>query len=221
MRGSGLQHALDTTDGLDYVHGRATLVGDPEGREHRVLVTDDDGEEQELTAPEVYLNVGTRAAIPSIDGLDDVAYLTEIELLALTELPEHLVIVGGGYIGLEFGQMFRRFGSAVTIVAGGGIAAREDPDVQEILTDLFTGEGVTIVGGRPSRVPARTATGIALEVPEVGTITGSHLLVATGRRSNVDLLGPEHRARDRRPRLRPSPTTASPPRSPASGRSAT
>ena len=188
MRGS-LQHAFDTTDGLDYVHGRATLVGDPEGREHRVLVTTDDGEEQELTSAEVYLNVGTRAAIPSIDGLDDVPFLTEIELLALTELPEHLVIVGGGYIGLEFGQMFCRFGSAVTIVAGGGVAAHEDPDVQEMLTDLFTREGVTIVGGRPTGV-RREGTGIALEVPEVGTITGSHLLVATGRRSNVDLLGP-------------------------------
>ncbi len=190
MRAS-LQHALDTTDDLDYVHGRATLVGDPAGQEHRVLVTTEDGgSEQELTAAEVFLNVGTRAAIPSIDGLDGVPYLTEIELLNLTELPEHLVIVGGGYIGLEFGQMFRRFGSEVTIVAGGGIAAREDPDVQQILTDLFTSEGVQIVAGRPSSV-RRDGDGIALEVPEVGTISGSHLLVATGRRSNTDLLGPD------------------------------
>jgi pyruvate/2-oxoglutarate dehydrogenase complex dihydrolipoamide dehydrogenase (E3) component len=192
MRGS-LQHALDTTENIDYVHGRARLVGDPAGQEHRVLVTmdsEDGGAEQELTTSEVYLNVGTRASIPGIDGLDDVGYLTEIELLALTEQPEHLVIVGGGYIGLEFGQMFRRFGSEVTIVAGGGIASREDPDVQQILTDLFRSEGVTIVGGRPSSV-RRDGAGIALEVPDVGTITGSHLLVATGRRSNVELLGPD------------------------------
>jgi pyruvate/2-oxoglutarate dehydrogenase complex dihydrolipoamide dehydrogenase (E3) component len=186
---SSLQDSFDTTDGLDYVHGRATLVGDPAGREHRVLVTTDDGE-QELTTGEVFLNVGTRAAIPPIDGLDTVPYLTEIELLALTELPEHLVIVGGGYIGLEFGQMFRRFGSEVTIVAGGGIASREDPDVQQILTDLFEREGVTIVGGRPSSV-RREGSGVAVEVPDVGTVTGSHLLVATGRRSNTDLLGPD------------------------------
>ena len=188
MRGS-LQDALDGTEGLDYVHGRATLVGDPAGREHRVLVTTDEGE-QELTTAEVFLNVGTRAAIPTIDGLDDVPYLTEIELLALTELPEHLVIVGGGYIGLEFGQMFRRFGSEVTIIAGGGIAAREDPDVQQILTEMFTEEGVTIVAGRPSSV-RREGGGVAVEVPDVGTVTGSHLLVATGRRSNTDLLGPD------------------------------
>lgn len=190
MRAS-LQQAFDTTDLIDYVHGRATLVGDPEGRRHRVVVTDaESGPDQELTTAEVFLNVGTRAAIGSIAGLDDVPFLTETELLALTELPEHLVVVGGGYIGLEFGQMFRRFGSEVTIVAGGGIAEREDADVQQILTDLLTGEGVTIVAGRPTRV-SREGTGIALEVPEVGTITGSHLLVATGRRSNVDLLGAE------------------------------
>ncbi|GAA3564540.1 FAD-containing oxidoreductase [Microlunatus spumicola] len=188
MRAS-LQHSLDTTEGIDYVHGRATLVGDPEGREHRVLVTTDEGE-QELTTSEVFLNVGTRAAIPQIEGLDTVPYLTEIELLALTELPEHLVIVGGGYIGLEFGQMFRRFGSEVTIIAGGGIAAREDPDVQQILADLFESEGITIVSGRPSSV-RRDGSGVAVEVPEVGTVTGSHVLVATGRRSNTDLLGPD------------------------------
>ena len=189
MRAS-LQDAIDTTDNLDYVHGRATLVGDPAGQEHRVLVRTDDGSEQELTTAEVYLNVGTRAAIPPIDGLGDSGYLTETELLNLTELPEHLVIVGGGYIGLEFGQMFRRFGSEVTIIGGSGIAPREDPDVQQILTDLFTGEGVRIVTGRPSRV-RRDGDSIAVEVPDVGTVTGSHLLIATGRRSNVDLLGPD------------------------------
>ena len=201
MRGS-LQHSFDTTENLDYLHGRATLVGDPEGREHHVVVTADDDTETELTTAEVYLNVGTRAAVPSIDGLDDVPFLTEIELLALTALPEHLVIVGGGYIGLEFGQMFRRFGSEVTIVAGGGIAAREDPDVQQILTDLLTDEGVRIVAGRPSAV-RREGDGIALEVPDAGTITGSHLLVATGRRSNTDLLGPDtHLETDERGFLR-------------------
>jgi pyruvate/2-oxoglutarate dehydrogenase complex dihydrolipoamide dehydrogenase (E3) component len=188
MRAS-LQHAIDTADNLDYVHGRATLVGDPAGREHRILVSTDDGTEQELTTAEVYLNVGTRASIPPIDGLEDSGFLTETELLNLAELPEHLVIVGGGYIGLEFGQMFRRFGAEVTIIAGGGIASREDPDVQQILTDLFTSEGVRIVAGRPSRV-RRDGDSISVEVPDVGAVTGSHLLIATGRRSNVDLLGP-------------------------------
>ena len=200
MRAS-LQHALDTTDGLDYVHGRATLVGDPAGREHRVLVTTDAGE-QELTTAEVFLNVGTRAAIPSIDGLDDVPYLTEIELLALTELPEHLVIVGGGYIGLEFGQMFRRFGSEVTIIAGrrhrGARGPRRPADPHRPVHRRGRHHRRP---GRPSSV-RREGGGVAVEVPDVGTVTGSHLLVATGRRSNTDLLGPRHRPHDGRARLR-------------------
>ncbi|MEW3744812.1 NAD-binding protein, partial [Pseudomonas aeruginosa] len=75
--------------------------------------------------------------------------MTEIELLALTELPEKLIIVGGGYIGLEFGQMFQRFGSQVTMIVGSGVAGREDPDVAQILTDTLNEEGVTILGGRP------------------------------------------------------------------------
>jgi pyruvate/2-oxoglutarate dehydrogenase complex dihydrolipoamide dehydrogenase (E3) component len=187
---SGLQHSFDTTENLDYVHGQATLLGDPSGAEHRVRVSTEGGVAQELTAPEVYLNVGNRAVIPRVEGLAEVPYLTEVELLALSELPAHLVIVGGGYIGLEFGQMFRRFGSEVTIVAGGGIASREDPDVQQILTETFTGEGIRIVRGRPTRVRG-DVDGVTLEVPEVGTIEGSHLLVATGRRSNTDWLGPE------------------------------
>jgi pyruvate/2-oxoglutarate dehydrogenase complex dihydrolipoamide dehydrogenase (E3) component len=187
---SGLDESLHSTENLTYVHGRARLVGDPAGREHRVVVTTDDGGETELVTSNVYLNVGNRASIPPVDGLEGIPYLTETELLALTELPEHLVVLGGGYIGLEFGQMFRRFGSEVTIVAGGGIASREDPDVQQILTDLFTGEGIRIVEGRPSRVSG-DAGRVTLEVPDVGTVTGTHLLVATGRRSNADQLGPD------------------------------
>lgn len=187
---SGLDEALHSTENLTYLHGRAELVGDPAGRAHRVVVTGDDGTETVLTTSNVYLNVGNRASIPPVDGLEGVPYLTETELLALTELPEHLVVLGGGYIGLEFGQMFRRFGSEVTIVAGGGIASREDPDVQQILTDLFTGEGIRVVEGRPARVSGGAGR-VSLEVPDVGTIEGTHLLVATGRRSNADQLGPD------------------------------
>ncbi|MCW2812146.1 MAG: oxidoreductase [Friedmanniella sp.] len=177
---------VESTADLDLVHGRATLVSDPEGRRHRVRVGD-----QELTAPRVYLNVGARAAVPSWPGLADVDYLTEVELLNLTALPEHLVVVGGGYIGLEFGQMFRRFGAQVTIVAGGGIAGREDEDVSAILTEVLTGEGVTIVEGRTARV-GRSGDGIEVVLEDGQQVRGSHLLVATGRRSNSDLLGPDH-----------------------------
>ncbi len=191
-----MQQSLDDwithVDGLDYVRGTATLATDPDGREHRVSVGD-----LVLTAPQVYLNVGARASRPDIDGLDSVTAMTEVELLALDELPEHLVIIGGGYLGCEFGQMFRRFGSAVTIIAGGGLAAREDPDVQQIITDLFREEGVTIIDGRPQRVgPA--GDGVEVETDDGRSIVGSHLLLATGRRSNSDLLGDHGIATDER-----------------------
>ena len=176
---------ITSTENLDYLEGAATLVGDPEGKAHRVRVGD-----QELITPAVYLNVGGRAAVPPIEGLDSVEHMSEVELLQLTELPEHLVVIGGGYIGLEFGQMFRRFGAEVTIIAGGGIASREDPDVSQILTDLFTGEGVRIVSGRPSRVSQQGGQ-ITVELPDAEPVVGSHLLVSTGRLSNTDLLGPD------------------------------
>ena len=191
-----MQQSLDdwitTVDGLDYIHGTATLATDPDGGLHRVSVGD-----RVLTAPQVYLNVGARASRPDIEGLDSVTAMTEVELLALDELPEHLVIVGGGYLGCEFGQMFRRFGSAVTIIAGGGLAAHEDPDVQQIITDMFTDEGITIVGGRPQRV-GPSGDGVSVEVDDGSTVVGSHLLLATGRRSNSDLLGDHGIATDER-----------------------
>ena len=184
---------VDGVENLDLITGTATLQTDPDqgpDRRHRVQVGG-----RTLTAPEVYLNVGGRASAPPIPGLDDVSYLTEVELLQLTELPEHLIIVGGGYIGLEFGQMFRRFGSEVTMLVGSGVATREDPDVSQLVTDLFTGEGVDIRYTRPagvSRVADGVAGGVRVELEEGEPVSGSHLLVATGRRSNSDLLG-DHR----------------------------
>lgn len=182
-----LRDWLDGVDGLDLVSGTATLVGDPDGRAHQVTV---DG--QTHSTGRVYLDVGGRAAVPTIEGLDDVDHLTEVELLQLTELPRHLVVVGGGYIGLEFGQMFRRFGAEVTILAGSGIAGREDPDVVDALTEVLTGEGVALRNARPQRV-SRTDDGLRVELSDGSEpVIGSHLLVATGRHSNLDLLGPDH-----------------------------
>lgn len=181
----GLADYLDSIDHLEQLHGRATLVADPSGAAHQVVV---DG--RTLTTGEVYLNLGARASVPPLPGLDSIDYLTEVELLALTELPEHLVIVGGGYLGCEFGQMFARFGSQVTIVASGGLAAREDPDVRQILSDTFAAEGIRVVDGRTASV-APDGEGVAVTLADGSTVTGSHLLLAVGRRSNSDLLG-EH-----------------------------
>ena len=183
----GLRNWITSTEGLDLVRGPATLVGDPAGRAHRVTVA-----EGNHTTSKVYLDVGGRATVPAIDGLHTVDWMTETELLDLTALPRHLIVVGGGYIGLEFGQMFRRFGAELTILAGGGIASREDPDVVDALTEILTGEGVTIRNTRPQRV-GRAGDEIRVEVDDGGEpVVGSHLLLATGRRSNLDLLGPDH-----------------------------
>ena len=186
----GMRDSLDdwlagVTD-LDQFHGTATVMTDPTGQEHRVTV-----EDQRLTTQQLYLNLGARASRPPIPGLETVDAMTEVELLALNSLPAHLVIIGGGYIGLEFGQMFRRFGARVTIIAGSRVAPREDEDVSAILAGVMTDEGVDIIYGRPTRVgPA--GTGIKAELGDGTTIEGSHLLLATGRRSNSDLLGPDH-----------------------------
>ena len=186
----GMRDSLDDwlagVTGLDQFHGTATVMTDPTGQEHRVTV-----EDRRLTTQQLYLNLGARASKPPIPGLETVDAMTEVELLALNSLPAHLVIIGGGYIGLEFGQMFRRFGARVTIIAGSRFAPREDEDVSAILAEVLTDEGVDIIYKRPTRVgPA--GTGIKAELGDGTTIEGSHLLLATGRRSNSDLLGPDH-----------------------------
>jgi len=182
-----MQRSLDewiqSVDGLDYIMGTAQLRTDPEGRQHQVTVNG-----QVLTAPQVYLNVGARASRPPIDGIDSISAMTEVELLALDELPQHLVIVGGGYIGCEFGQMFRRFGAQVTILAGDGIAPQEDEDVQQILTETFAEEGISVISGNLTQAKPH-GDGIEVTVDDGTSLVGSHLLLATGRVSNSDLLG--------------------------------
>src|ERR671912_1747403 len=168
-----MQKSLDdwiaSVDGLDYIRGTARLRTDPDGQQHEVTVNN-----QVLTAPQVYLNVGARASRPPIDGLDSITAMTEVELLALDELPQHLIIVGGGYIGCEFGQMFRRFGSEVTILAGGGIAPQEDEDVQQILTEAFAEEGITVIPGNLTQAKPH-ADGIEVTVDDGTSLVGSHL----------------------------------------------
>ncbi|HZA03221.1 MAG TPA: mercuric reductase [Propionibacteriaceae bacterium] len=182
-----MQRSLDewiaSVDGLDYVMGTAQLRTDPDGRQHEVTVNG-----QVFTAPEIHLNVGARASRPPIDGLDSVPVMTEVELLALNELPEHLLIVGGGYIGCEFGQMFRRFGAEVTMIAGGPLAPQEDDDVRQILADTFAEEGISVIPRNLTGVRPH-ADGIEAAVDDGTTVVGSHLLLATGRVSNSDLLG--------------------------------
>jgi len=146
-----------------------------------------------LTAERIFINVGGRAVVPPITGLDQVDYLTNSSMMDLDVLPRHLVIIGGSYIGLEFAQIYRRFGSEVTVVEmASRIIAREDPDVSQGVSDILTGEGVAIRTDASCLAAARRGTDIVVNVscahgPD--EIAGSHLLLAVGRRPNTDDLG--------------------------------
>lgn len=149
----------------------------------------------EIEADKIFLVTGLRTIIPPIDGLETTPYYTSRTLLDLTELPEHLIVVGGGYIGCEFAQMFARFGSRVTLIQRAErLLPAEDPDISAAVTDGFTTDGITVltsttctaVDGRPGHIRA------GCQGSEAGEITGSHLLIATGRTPNTDTLGLEH-----------------------------
>jgi pyruvate/2-oxoglutarate dehydrogenase complex dihydrolipoamide dehydrogenase (E3) component len=156
-----------------------------------------------LTANRIFINVGGRATIPDLPGLGEVEYLTNSSMMSVDFLPRHLVIVGGSYIGLEFGQMYRRFGSEVTIVEmGPRLIGREDEDVGTAVREIVEREGIGIQLEAKCIGVARRGVGVAVAVScarSVPEIQGSHLLLAVGRRPNTDDLGLENAgvARDR------------------------
>jgi pyruvate/2-oxoglutarate dehydrogenase complex dihydrolipoamide dehydrogenase (E3) component len=148
-----------------------------------------------LSAPRIFINVGGRPAVPPLPGVGEVPFLTNRTMIELDRVPEHLVVVGGSYIGLEFAQMHRRFGAKVTIVEKmPRLIAREDPDVSEAIRDILIAEGIEVRTGAECIRLARHERGVAVGVdcregePEV---VGTHLLLAVGRRPNTDDLGLE------------------------------
>jgi pyruvate/2-oxoglutarate dehydrogenase complex dihydrolipoamide dehydrogenase (E3) component len=145
-----------------------------------------------LEADWIFLNTGLRAAIPNIDGIHDVPSLTNESIMELDAVPEHLVILGGGYVGLEFGQMFRRFGSRVTIIHHGKqLLNQEDADVAEEVKKILTEDGIEILLEAETTSARKAADSIQLTVKHRGEtriITGSHLLIAAGRIPNTDAL---------------------------------
>jgi pyruvate/2-oxoglutarate dehydrogenase complex dihydrolipoamide dehydrogenase (E3) component len=149
-----------------------------------------DGGTRRLVGDRVFLNLGTHATIPPIPGLTDAGPLTNIELLEVDRLPEHLVILGGGYVGLEFAQAYRRFGSRVTVIEHGPqLLSREDPDVADGIRQLLGSEEIEILlGADVLRVEGRRGEGVRLRMRMAKgerAIAGSHILVATGRTPNT------------------------------------
>ncbi|WP_158167307.1 FAD-containing oxidoreductase [Mycolicibacterium smegmatis] len=174
----GVESWIEGMDGATLIRGHARFV-DP----HTVEV---DGER--LTAERIFLNVGGRAVVPEFPGLDGIDYMTNTGILEIDSVPEHLVIIGGSYIALEFAQMYRRFGAAVTVVEKGPrLTAREDEDVSAAIKDILEAEGITVV---------LDATGIRFTKRDNGfdvvprddaqPIAGTHLLLAVGRQPNTD-----------------------------------
>jgi pyruvate/2-oxoglutarate dehydrogenase complex dihydrolipoamide dehydrogenase (E3) component len=146
-----------------------------------------------LTAPRIFLNVGGRAAMPAIRGIEQIEFLTNSSMMEVDFLPRHLVIIGGSYIGLEFGQMFRRFGSEVTIVEmGPRVIQREDEDVSDAIREILEREGIDIRLGAQCIGLSRRGDDTVLRLdcssgPK--EVCGSHVLLAAGRRPNTDDLG--------------------------------
>jgi len=177
---------IGETANLTLIRGAAYFVGD------KTIEV----EGQRMTAPKIFLNVGARATMPNWPGLADVGALDNTSVLGLDALPEHLIVAGGSYVGLEFAQIFRRFGARVTVVEyADRLIFREDDDVSALARRLLEAEGIEILIGVRDFAVAKAGDGVALRVSVDGaprTIVGSHLLMAIGRRPNTDGLGLDH-----------------------------
>ena len=193
---SGDERSLASA-GVELLRGQARFIGP---RTVRVTASGGDGEAdadaRPLSADLVVINTGLRAAVPALPGLDTVPYLTSTSVLELTDLPAHLIVLGGGYVGLEFAQAFRRFGSRVTIVQRDAqLLPREDADVAEAVTAIMRDDGIDVIRAAEAIRVERTDGGVRLiwrprgAEGDENVVEGTRLLVATGRVPNTGDLG--------------------------------
>jgi pyruvate/2-oxoglutarate dehydrogenase complex dihydrolipoamide dehydrogenase (E3) component len=179
----GVERSLKTLQGCTVYEGSGRFVA-----EKKVAVNG-----SELAADQIFINVGARAAVPPIPGLDQVPYLTNSSMMDIDFLPSHLVILGGSYVGLEFAQVYRRFGSEVTVIElGPRVISREDQDVSQAVADFLKEEGIDVRVDSKILGVEKQGNSIAVKIESTGRISriaGSHVLVATGRRPNTDDLG--------------------------------
>jgi pyruvate/2-oxoglutarate dehydrogenase complex dihydrolipoamide dehydrogenase (E3) component len=179
----GVERSLKTLKGCTVFEGHARFVG-PKS----VQVGD-----KVLTADKIFINVGGRASVPPIRGLDQVPYLTNSSMMDVDFLPSHLIVLGGSYVGLEFAQVYRRFGSEVTVIElAPHLIAREDEDVSRAVEEILKDEHIDVRVNSKVVAVAKQGRNIAVTIENAGAtsqIIGSHLLLAIGRRPNTDDLG--------------------------------
>lgn len=188
FRGGSERH-IRAAKGLDLLMGEATFLD-----AHTVRVTLASGEKQDLQARQFFINAGARPSPSRVEGIEAVAPLNSTSIMELDHVPEHLIVLGGGYVGLEFGQMFRRFGAQVTVVQRGPrLLAREDGDVADAVAQILREDGVEILlESEPTRArrDERGAIEVAVKTPMGERLLhGSHVLAATGRVPNTEALG--------------------------------
>ena len=176
MVDSNLKAFLDS--GLDLVLGTGRFVGP-----RRIHVETNEGGVRIIQGEHVFINTGTTAAIPNVPGLHDAQALTHVEALQLESLPDHLIVIGGGYIGLEMAQAFRRLGSRVTLIQEAPrVAMREDEDVASEIQAALVSEGIEIlVGAKPVKVTGKSGHNVSIELENGAVVSGTHVLVAAGR----------------------------------------
>ena len=186
FRGNG-QKTLEKAPNLELIFGEARFTG-----AKRVVVELKGGGTREIEGRKIVINIGCRPAVPQIPGLDRMPFLDSSSIMELTELPGHLVVLGGGYIGLEFCQMFRRFGARVTVVnRDPRLIAREDPDVSAEVEKILREDGIEVLNSAQVTRLEKNTDGVRAELAVAGRakqITGSHLLLALGRVPNSDRL---------------------------------
>jgi pyruvate/2-oxoglutarate dehydrogenase complex dihydrolipoamide dehydrogenase (E3) component len=180
---NGVERSLKTLKGCTVYEGHGRFVA-----EKRVAVNG-----SEFTADRIFINVGARAAIPPIPGLERVPYLTNSSMMDIDFLPSHLVVLGGSFVGLEFAQMYRRFGSKVTVIERAPrLIPREDEDVSQAVADFFKEEGIDVRVDSKVVGVEKEGNSIAVKIESAGKVSevvGTHVLVALGRRPNTDDLG--------------------------------
>lgn len=188
----GATAGIEKTENLTLIFGEAKFEDD-----HTLYIRGNDGSFENYTAKHIFINTGASPVIPDIEGVNEISYLTSTTILELAAVPEHLLIVGGGYIGLEFGQMFRRFGAKVTLLEHSDrLLPKEDVDVCEVVSEIFKEDGIDVLTEATAVKFDQLSDGhIKVTVEQDGkktTHTCSHVLLATGRKPQTEFLGLEN-----------------------------